>query len=93
MVRHIVYWARPTVHLLLSDLANDPLPKVILDHLIVGFELVLLDEAPLDPGLNGENLFRIVLQNIRALEIRILEIRFSAYRVDPDCIFNEAQFI
>ena len=90
MVWHIIYWARPIVHLLLSDLANDPPPKVILNHLIVGFELILLDETPLDPGFDGEDLLPIVLQNLRVFDIRILEIRFSAYRVDPDSIFYEA---
>ena len=74
MVRYIVYWTCPAVHLLLGDLANDPLPEVILDHLVVGFELVLLDEAPLDPGFDGEDLLLVVLQNLRVFEIRILEI-------------------
>ena len=92
-MRHIVYWALPTIHLLLSELANNPTPKIIPNHLIVDFELVLLDKTLLDPGLDGKNLIPIVPQNIRALEIRIFEIRFSGHRVDPDSIFDEAQFI
>ena len=66
-MRYIVYWARPAVHLLLGDLANDPPPEVILDHLVIGLELVLLDEAPLDSGFNGENLLPVISQNLRVL--------------------------